>query len=105
MISKRAKQTKFTRQSKQPNLQIDPKSLKAKKDAKASDGPCDLGPKQDKRVLNEGMDNHPKNATKQSKTVKRAWRINQQVDRTIKTPKLPRRARYTKPLDALGLKT
>ena len=46
MISKRAKQTTFTQQSKQPNLQIDPKSLKAKKDSKTPNGPCDLGPKQ-----------------------------------------------------------
>ena len=90
MISKRAKQTKFTQQCKQSNPQIDPKSLKAKKDSKASNG---------------GMKNHSKDATKQSTTTKRMWRINQQVDRTIKTPKLPRRARYTKPLDALGLKT
>ena len=105
MISKRAKQTKFTQQCNQSDLQIDPKSLKAKKDSKASDGPCDLGPEQGKRIPNEGMNNHSKDAAKQSKTVKRAWRLNQQVDRTIRTPKLPRKARFTKPLDALGLKT
>ena len=56
------------------------------------------------------MNNHSKDATKQSKTVKRAWRINQQVDRTIKTPKLPKegsihyatrcpRAQIVKPID------
>ena len=67
MIPKRAKQTKFTQQSKQPNLQIDPKSLKAKKDSKTSNGPCDLGPKQGKRILNEGMNNHSKDAAKQIK--------------------------------------
>ena len=67
MISKRAKQKKFTQQGKQPNLQIDPKSLKAKKDSKSSDGPCDLGPKQDKRILNEGMNNHSK---KRNETIK-----------------------------------
>jgi len=64
---------------------------------KTSDGPCDLGPKQDKRISNEGMDNHSKDAAKQSKTDKRAWRINQQVDRTIKNTKTPNGG-----LDSLG---
>ena len=105
MISKRAKQTTFTQQSKQPNLQIDPKSLKAKKDSKKQMDRVIQVQSKGKRIPGERMNNHSKDVAKQSKTVKRARRNNQQVDRTIKTPKLPRRARYTRPLDALGLKT
>ena len=89
-ISKRAKQTHFTHQHKQSDSQIDRSLSKQRKDWKASNGPCDLGPKQDQKSFewrneqspknrNETMNNYLENVDNQSGS----WQDNQNT----KTPK------------------
>jgi len=99
------KTNKFHSMTQAIRSQIDQSLSKPRKRLKGSNGPCDLGPKQDQTKFEWKTSNHPKIATKQWTTTKRMRRSNQRVDWIDETPKLPRRARYTKPLDALGLKT
>ena len=102
---KRAKQTNFTQWHQQSDLKSTKVSQNREKVPKVPMDRVIWAQSKTKRNLSAEKNNHPKITIKRWTTTKRMWRNNQRIDWTNKTPKLLRRARCTKPLDALGLKT